>query len=371
MVSSFGRALPFAVLLLAACARQPEKPLELRLTLAKTKIESGEYLWYRLEATNVGRKPLLLQGEFWHDQNVLENWTSRRPIRIEIFGPDGEEEPMRKRPWGYHGESKFWANDCGGGRPCEGFVTPLRKGPWPWSGTYLSRPFKELAPGETWAATPSMVAPIRPKNPDHLDDPGDARALPSIPKDWSPQKVAAMRKWWKEEVERSGYLVGDPGFKGDPKSRPIGFRVLDLYSFSRPGKYRMRIIYSPFGYAEKPVAREMTQNEISKEEESLALSGWPKETRVFWYETNWVEFEVVASSFPAHLFRRRAGDNAQERSKLDYLEGKLKERQIWAEDSPKEREAKLAKEQEASRQRKKRDAKIKKLMQGISLQESK
>jgi hypothetical protein len=269
------------------CARQPEKPLEMHLSLSKRQFKAGEFLWYKIELKNVGRKSVRIQDPFWRRQSVLFEWGTHSQTHFEITGPDGKPVGPLRLPWGYHGELHFWSNDCGGGQFCPRELTNIA-----------------LKGGQTLTATPSMVRPIRPRNPDALDDPGDPRALPAIPPGLSKEQAAALPAKWKTTVEQSGWLMGDPTFRPDPKELPPprDYRVLDGYIFDTPGVYKMKAVYLPFGYSK-------TLKDVESEEWNLRLSdyGWPKETRVFMFESNTVEFEIAPIPFPEHLFRKHSG----------------------------------------------------------------
>lgn len=295
----------------AGCSRQPEKPLELQLTLAKRKIKAGEYLWYLIEMKNIGRKPIPIKSLFWKKQSHLRG----SELRLEILDSRGEQVPMLSRPYGWHGEHHFWGNDCGGGVPCDKVLR------------YMEDYFFKIEGGETLTPTPSMVAPIRPRSPHRMFDIGDMRDLPETPKGWSDEKVEALRKSWKATVEGSGYLMGDPTFRSDPKnpaiSQPKGYRVLDVYAFE-PGKYRMRVVFHPLDTPEF-VEKEFHQSFA----EYLAEKRWPKETRVVSFESSWVEFEVEAVPFPEHLFQRNLKEKPTDRARTERLRKKLRESQPW------------------------------------------
>lgn len=316
------------------------------MKLAKPRIKAGEYLWYLLELENVGRKPVTVNDPLWFEQGHvgLKGGLDSR-TRLDIIGPDGKQVPRLNMPWGFHDEHHFWANDCGGGRACED--------PRLWN--------KVVRGGETFAATPSMVAPIRPRRPWALDDPGDMRSLPEIPKGWSPDQIQALRKKWKATVEASGYLVGDPTFRStgtqSAVERPRGYRVLDVYNFDTPGKYRMRFTYEPFGaetadslgkhaawlsptFSESLVAEWGWPKWVgsltfsgSPLNRYLVSEGWPQETRVFSFESNWVTFELELSQFPEHLFPHRPQETLEQRKKTEWLRRKMHESFDWTDKS--------------------------------------
>lgn len=299
----------------AGCSHQPEKPLELQLTLAKKKIKASEFLWYRVEMKNVGRKSIRITDPFWKMQEAAGHQASQ--TKLEIIGPNGKLVERKKTPYGYHIEHKFWTSDCGDNRAC---VEPI-----------------ELQGGETFTATPSIPAPIRKRNPHIMDDMGDMRDLPEIPKGWSKEQVEALRKSWKTTVENSGYKMGDPTFRPDPKapaaSQPRGYRVLDVYDFYVPGKYRMRMVYRPFGYDTAETFKETAARVGYSVPKYLASEGWPKETKVLAFASNWVQFEAEAVAFPEHLFQRNVKEKQKDRARTEWLKKKLRESQDWKYDS--------------------------------------
>jgi len=340
--------LIFLSLLLGCRGSQPEKPVEISLKLAKSHIKAGEYLWYMLEMKNVGHKPLTVDDPLWFKQGYAGlDWSVTGPqTRLDIIGPDSKPAHRLNMPYGFHGEHHFWANDCGGGKTCDD--------PRLWK--------KTLRGGETFAATPSMVAPIRAKRPWALDDAGDMRDIPQVPKGLTPDQVQTLRKKWKDTVEGSGYLMGDPTFRStETKSavdRPNGYRVLDVYNFDTPGNYRMRFTYGPFDFGTEDSLREhvaklaiipdtFIKNLVEEwgwPKWLLSLSGdplnrylmskgWPKETRVFLFESNWVTFEVETSPFPEHLFPHRTGKTPEQQKKTEWLRRKMKESFTWDDKS--------------------------------------
>lgn len=307
------------VLVIAGCLKpQPERPIEIKLALAKPGIQAGEYLWYRVEMKNVGRKPIPVEDSFWCRQEYFGQ------TQVEIIGPDGEKVFARRLPWGRHLEHKFWTNDFGGDGLCAQESRP---------------PTRPLRGGETWVATPSKVSAVRPRDPHVLFDPGDARALPETPKGWSPQQIEELRKNWKATVEQSGYLYGDPTFLSTSAASAVerlqGYRVLDVYSFDKPGKYRMRMVYSPFGRHATVKGEESRLNANGETiEDYLTLWGWPKETRVLDFESNWVEFEVFRAPFPKHLFNRSKAQTPQQKKLSEWLERRMRESGGWSEPAP-------------------------------------
>lgn len=307
------------ILAIAGCLKsQPERPIEIKLVLAKPRMQAGEYLWYRVEMKNIGRKPIPVEDPFWCRQEYFGQ------TDVEIIGPDGEKVFARRMPWGRHHEHKFWTNDFGGDGLC----------------TQESRPpTRPLRGGETWVATPSKVSDVRPLNPHVRFDPGDARALSETPKGWSPQQIEELKKKWKDTVEQSGYLYGDPTFLSTSAASAVerlhGYRVLDVYSFDKPGKYRMRIVYAPFG-RHATMRGEESRLKANGEtiEEFLTRWGWPKETRVLNFESNWTEFEIFRAPFPKHLFNRNKAQTPQQKKLAERLERQMRESGDWLEPAP-------------------------------------
>ena len=146
-----------------------------------------------------------------------------------------------------------------------------------------------------------------------MDATRDPRDLPEIPKGWPKEKVDALRKEWKQTVEQSGYTMGDPTFRPNPKepavSRPRGYRVLEEYDgrFEKPGKYRMRAIFAPPAWSQPK---------------------WLKHPQ--WYESNWVEFEVELAPFPEQLFPHRPNETPKQRARRERIERIMREKFEWA-----------------------------------------
>ncbi|MBI5884341.1 MAG: hypothetical protein HZB91_14695, partial [Elusimicrobia bacterium] len=199
-------ALVLAAFWLRFRCRQPEKFLELSLKLAKRQWRLGEHPWYLLQIKNVGCKTVLITDPFWVDQDYLiQNYDARpspfgpngwlitkQRTFFELTDPKGVELHSGRPSWGFHGEHKFWTNDCGDGKECK-------------TGDH---PRLELKPGETLTATPSMVLPIQP--PDK-GDPfiRDGRDLPrSLPPNLPPDKLEKLRQEWRQSIEDL-MLMGD------------------------------------------------------------------------------------------------------------------------------------------------------------------
>lgn len=208
-----------------SCDRQGVEPpqVELRLELAKPRWKAGEYLWYRVEIRNAGRGRLDIHDAFWYDQRVLhDNLARQRGLYLEIVREDGS-------PFEWHMADPvpvpYWTNDISGyshpsgessrdrlARALERKMPPLlsnlifsgarersaRRPP----GTVL-----QLAPGESFVATPSTIKPG------------------SFPEGLS------------------FALLGRRGFEsGAPKDYPAGFRILDGRWIEKPGRYRLRAV---------------------------------------------------------------------------------------------------------------------------------
>lgn len=246
------------VLAYKATHRQPERPVELTLQLARSQWSRKEEPWYLLQIKNVGYKKVTIQDEFWGDQLALsQNTHLNRMTYFEIIDPDGK--PMKASfYWGPHGEFSFWANDCDG-KICH-------------FDDYRHRFYKTLRRGDILTATPSIVAPLRSSK--GFQGLRDAR----IPPGASKADQDSYRKLWELE----GYS------EYDPPQRPLhpGYRVLEGYRFRKIGRYKIKAIY-------QPISAKGAQEEIRKGGSWIYLGGLPEESRVFRYESNEVEFEVV------------------------------------------------------------------------------
>ena len=245
----------FGVLAYRATHKQPERPVELALQLARSQWRRNEQPWYLLQIKNVGYQKVTIHDYFWADQDyLLQNQHGKSETHFEVVGPDGK--PMEfSAYWGQHGEFAFWANECGG-KVCEYDNN--------WH-TFSA----DLKHGQTLTATPSMVAPLRKQYGQGLRD---AR----IPPGATSAEQASYKKLWAMQ-----------GFSSyDPPERPLysGYRVLEGYPFRKTGRYRMKVIYQPIStdYVEKMIR-----------EGDDWRGGLPPETRIYRFESNEVEFEVV------------------------------------------------------------------------------
>lgn len=213
------------------CQKTPAGPedrnrtLLLTLDLARNDWHMGEQPWYRLQFTNSGKKSITVFDSFWRDQAFLgQNSDRRENTYFEVLGPDGiEVKPGFLMEWGSHGEFRFWVNDC------EGVICHPNQ---------LDGIAHDVGPGETFTATPSIVAPLRKSTGTGLLD---ARVPPGA----TPAEIDAYQKLWKiqerglEATDRKPYQFGL-----GKQPRPIaGYRILEGYHFRKPGKYRIKAVF--------------------------------------------------------------------------------------------------------------------------------
>lgn len=319
--------LAFITMVVATgCRRQPPDPIRLRLELAKTNIQVGEYPWYRFSITNIGRKavpvdPFLCQQSFrapWPGEERL-SW-----IDVEITDVDGK--------WIYHNDRRrphYWTNECGGqtGCACEGDPQP--------------HTIPGIRGGQTLFAAASMVGPVKPTPKNVIDHRIDPRDLPRSGDDLPLEKREALAGRWKLTVERQGYLLGDPTFVstmtakdtpyfGYPKALYPGYRVFDDIGVDKPGRYRMRVVYHPFGG--QTTYEQVRKYRADSDAKLEKIYGWPEETRVFFYASNWVDFEVVAPPFPEHLFSQKILRTKCDKLRNDWMRRSLQDAQVWQGD---------------------------------------
>lgn len=245
------------VLVYRATHRQPERPLELTLQLARSQWRLKEMPWYLLQIKNVGYKKVVIQDEFWGEQARLKrNDSWKDGTYFEVVDPDGK--PMEiNLDWGQHGEFIFWANDC------DGAICAFDD--------HRHAFYKELKRGDILTATPSVVAPLRGQNGQR----GlvDARIPPGANK----AEQDSYKKLW--EMQGLG--------RYDPPQKPLypGYRVLEGYPFRKLGRYRMKAIY-------EPTKTDFVEARIRNGEYPL-WGGLPSGTKTYRYESNEIEFEVV------------------------------------------------------------------------------
>lgn len=330
-------AKAFALIALTAaagCRRQPPEPLQLHLELAKTKIQVGEYPWYRFSITNVGRKPIKLDSFLCWQTEDHRDWDKKTGGWFIIQVIDAAGKLIYYNDYRH---PHYWTNECGGDTGCScktltvmGSHEIVRFGPE-----------KPLKGGQTFLATPSVVGPVDVPLKRNMTPPPDPRNLPWSAYDLPPAQRQASAARWKLAVESRGYLLGDPTFVstmtakdapylGYPKAPYPGYRVFDDIGVDKPGRYRMRIIYRPLGslttYDE---LKAMMQRTEATFEETTNL---PKETRVFLYTSNWVDFEVEAPPFPEHLFADKKLKTPCDKALNDWMRNALRDAQIWRGD---------------------------------------
>lgn len=216
-------ALLIAMVSPSGCRKppEPEKPFILNLQLARRTWHVGESPWYLLQAKNVGYQKRFLDP-FWYDQTKLDDNSDYRAVHgvkgndtyFEITRPDGKVmTPDCMAAWGMHKEFQFWTNAKGDPNA------------WP------------LKPGQTMAATPSVVAPVGMERRNGTG-PADARVPPNA----TPAERKSYAELWKQYQSE----LADDGrandYTLDPKVLYPGYRILECYFFSRPGIYRMKAI---------------------------------------------------------------------------------------------------------------------------------
>ncbi len=337
------RSAARVIALLSVCAAlgvgpQPPDPIRLHLQLAKTKLQVGEYPWYRLSVSNIGRKPIALDSFFCRQSEL------HTPDDGKIFGwvtiqiADRSGHLIASDGSGSH--PHYWTNECGAttGCPCSA------------TGGGLS-----LEGGETFDATASIVGPVdeeRGKRRSMFDDYtfslhprpapiGDPRQVGWPIDTSSPAQRRALAAQWKLAVEREGYLLGDAVFTspmtgsgspytGYPKALYPGYRIFDGMTVEKPGRYRMRVVYRPFG--EDMNYESIRKKWMQADGEQDDIRGWPKETRQFDYASNWVDFELEPAPFPEHLFARRRSSDPCTKAIDCWMRRALRDSRIWQGD---------------------------------------
>ncbi|TBR23304.1 hypothetical protein EPO15_06235 [bacterium] len=235
-----------------AC-RQSAEPLKLTLSLAQSRIKPHDALWYVLEIKNVASKKIFIGDKFWHDQRELaRNQEVKLGTFFEVLGPDGKELSADFDAVGWHGEFDFWAN------PPYNAPKFMDGGAW-------------LEPGQRMTASASVAAAIRDRNLSDM-----RRGPPGNQKEWTKAlKSEPLAKTFKDV----------PGWARPPGEKPNWVssqaRILTGFDFVAPGKYRIRAVY-------EPVKKEWIEK-TGKMHGTL-----PEGTKVFRFESPWVEFEVVS-----------------------------------------------------------------------------
>ncbi|MDD5628712.1 MAG: hypothetical protein PHU21_06585 [Elusimicrobia bacterium] len=295
--------LLIAIVSPSGCRKPPEpkEPFVLNLQLARRTWHVGESPWYLLQAKNVGHKRRFLDP-FWYDQAKLDDNSDYRAVYgvkghetyFEIRRPDGRVmTPDCMAAWGMHKEFRFWANAEGDPKA------------WP------------LKPGQTMAATASIVAPVKMQRRNVMG-PADAR----IPPNATPAERESYAELWKQykgELSEGG-RAND--YSLEPKVLYPGYRILECYFFSKPGIYRMKAVMdethrpTPLSAEEeiqdkrKNLFRseppEAIQKEIREKWANMSLQQmeqrkkrraledkWAREDPGFYVESNVVEVEVA------------------------------------------------------------------------------
>lgn len=223
-------------------------PVVINLTLPARKWRVGDRLWYTLEFKNVGNESIWIGDEFWREHKAQPE----NPVQgtfFEVIGPKGKKlKPFVA--WGQHGEFRFW-------------------------GTDVSSFSMRVEPGQSVFAAPSVVAPIRPQTG---TGPADFRAGPpgSPPGEYEQR----LRKIFAAKKSPPCENLDIP--EGRPSWAPTNGRILEDYCLRSPGRYKIRAVYAPVraDWAER------------QSKAGHSVGGFPKSTRVFRYESEWLQFEV-------------------------------------------------------------------------------
>ncbi|MBI4677173.1 MAG: hypothetical protein HY748_06285 [Elusimicrobia bacterium] len=207
---------------------QPRPFLQLTLDLARRQWHVGEKPWYLLRIKNLGYREVFIMDGFWINQAfICDNFQDKKRTYFEITGPDGKLlKPNCWLEWGQHGEFNLWANDCGG-ELCNSMGG--QRGP-----TGMT-----VKPGETYTATPSVVAPLKDEEGWGLRD---ARIRP----DSTSAEIASAKELWKLQEQYQKEFGGVKRYQFDPMKPPqtvAGFRILDGFFIRKPGIHRMKAVY--------------------------------------------------------------------------------------------------------------------------------
>ncbi len=238
-----------ALSLAVGCRRRPERPLELKLAPVKTRLRPHDALWYVLEMRNVGFEPIFVGDEFWADQSALgKNVRTHLDTYFEVVGPDNRPVAADFGWLGMHGEFDFWTNPP-------------------------AKPGHLLQAGETMRTSPSIVAPVRTERFSDL-------RKDSFLSDRE-RGLALLRK--REEKGMASWPEWIRIPSGRPASLPTNARILTGFDFLTPGKYRIRAVY-------EPIKKQWAEDNIRKG--VFLFGGLPEGSRIFRFESAWVEFEV-------------------------------------------------------------------------------
>lgn len=226
-------------------------PLELKLSLAQSRIKPHDAFWYVLELKNLTRHRIFIGDKFWHDQRELAiNQEVLIGTFFEVIGPDGTPVSADFETGGFHGEYDFWTNP-------------------PYQAPKFMDGAAWLEPRQTLTVSPSISVQDRPlsRNEKRRGYPEKSRVWAAVLAD---PKDSDMWKDW-------------PGWARPPAERPPWVppqaRILTGFDFVSPGTYRIRAVYAPL------------RDEWVKAGKTYDL--FPKGTRVFRFETPWAEFEVM------------------------------------------------------------------------------
>lgn len=302
-----------AALSLGACCRQPDAPIELKLTLSRGVWVSGEKPWYKLEARNVGCKAITVYDRFWKDQNrIAHNHAFRVGVQFRVVNELGEAEYIAAPMWGMHGEHRFWGNDCGG------YFCQDKED---FSGI-------SLKPGKSVAATPSRVMPPRPPKERTMDSRGDARRLPYAPKGWPPEAIAKLEEDWRRSIEDT-MLMGNAEHPMDSRaalaSAPKDYRILEGFHLA-PGRYKLQAIFAPLGMEPtREAAPDGGRSRlIGSAQASDRGSDWEGLAKTLVFESNEIVFDVVPST--NSLLDKVKNDNPVLRRAIDEMRRRERER---------------------------------------------
>lgn len=254
----------------------------MRLTLAKNEWEAGEFLWYKLEIKNVGRRRFSFYDKAWFNSGMLAanskprhpGYESHPPLtRLIAVDPEGKPVYSMSVPFGYHGELKMWTDDCGA-KDCSSLGNV------------------SLAPGETITTAPSKAAPIRYKR-NGMDDPGDVRIPPGYESQAPPAGDRSEHREWRkiaESVWRDG--TGRLGPRSEnARTIPLpGYTILDRYDFYKPGRHELKVVLAVCGGDIKNAAEVRAQNPLLVPHE---CSSWFKVSRNLYFTSNTVVFNVI------------------------------------------------------------------------------